>query len=191
VSPKWPCGLWRRGAIYQYRTRVPADLLTVVGAARINRSLKTASLTVARRLARAAAYEIEQEFEACRTDGEWRGSRSRRAAPSPDQAVMGVRTIQETRSGLTFAQGFESYLTDPTISRTQKSDIVYRSTFATIADRFHEGLQREAIDAERVANVRDLGPVLLELLDGNHASPKGLGLTARMNTSSPVSPVSI
>ena len=37
VSPKWPCGLWRRGAIYQYRTRVPADLVSVIGAARINR----------------------------------------------------------------------------------------------------------------------------------------------------------
>ncbi|RYD80525.1 MAG: site-specific integrase, partial [Verrucomicrobiaceae bacterium] len=63
--------------------------------------------------------------------------------------MMGRRAIQEASSGLTLAQAFESYLTDPTISRTQKSDIVYRSTFTTIADilgpeRLLSAVSREA-----------------------------------------------
>lgn len=37
-----------------------------------------------------------------------------------------------TSCSLTFAEVCERYLTDPTISRTAKSAIVYRSTFATI-----------------------------------------------------------
>lgn len=67
VSPNGlPCGVWRRGAVYQYRTRVPADLIAIVGKPRINRSLKTASLAVARRSVRATAYDIERQFEALR-----------------------------------------------------------------------------------------------------------------------------
>jgi integrase len=105
-----------------------------MGAARINRSLKTACLTVARRLARTTAFEIEQQFEACREGREGRASQSRRTALSPHQTEIGVDARREPSIGLTLAQACENYLTDPTISRTQKSDIVYRSTFVTIAD---------------------------------------------------------
>ena len=33
------CGLWRRGGVYQYRVRVPVDLIGILGTARINRTL--------------------------------------------------------------------------------------------------------------------------------------------------------
>lgn len=76
VSPTWPCGLWPRGAVYQYRTRVPADLRKLMGISRINQSLKTASLTMTRRLVGTIAFEIEREFEAVRVAGGSHGLRA-------------------------------------------------------------------------------------------------------------------
>ena len=130
VSPnRLPCGLWRRGAVYQYRTRVPADLIAIVGKPRINRSLKTASLAVARRSVREIACDIERQFDAFRQAGG--------AATVQDRVVIAkpspVCRTSSTSCSLTFAEVCERYLTDPTISRTSKSSIVYRSTFATIA----------------------------------------------------------
>lgn len=135
MSPKrLPCGLWRRGAVYQYRTRVPADLIEIVGKPRINRSLRTASLTAARRLVRATAYEIEREFEALRARGACMvaGSNDQAVNASPQEASSPVWPIRPAPEILTLAHACERYLTDPTISRTAKSTIVYQSTFATI-----------------------------------------------------------
>jgi hypothetical protein len=42
-------GLWRRGAIFQYRVRVPSDLVGSLRKTHISRSLHTASINVARR----------------------------------------------------------------------------------------------------------------------------------------------
>ena len=58
VSHRRHSGLWRRGAIYQYRVRVSLDLRCLVGATHINRSLRTASFTEAVRLVRTIAFEI-------------------------------------------------------------------------------------------------------------------------------------
>ena len=44
-----PSGLWRRGAVYQYRVRVPADLAGSLRKTHINRSLRTTSINDARR----------------------------------------------------------------------------------------------------------------------------------------------
>ncbi|WP_412103447.1 DUF6538 domain-containing protein [Sphingomonas sp. R647] len=49
MSHRWPSDIWRRGAMYQCRVRVPSDLRQVIGSSHISRSLGTASLTVARR----------------------------------------------------------------------------------------------------------------------------------------------
>jgi len=40
VSHKRFSGLWRRGAIYQYRVRVPTNLRQTIGATHVNRSLR-------------------------------------------------------------------------------------------------------------------------------------------------------
>ncbi|MDQ2102684.1 DUF6538 domain-containing protein, partial [Azospirillum isscasi] len=67
LSPKRrPTGLWLRGAVWQFRTRVPADLQAVLGRTHINRSLRTSRYPDAIRAARRVAFEIEQEFEAAR-----------------------------------------------------------------------------------------------------------------------------
>ncbi|WP_425485335.1 DUF6538 domain-containing protein [Azospirillum oleiclasticum] len=36
-------GLWLRGAVWQFRTHLPADLQAVLGRTHINRSLRTSS----------------------------------------------------------------------------------------------------------------------------------------------------
>jgi hypothetical protein len=55
-------GLWRSGAVYQYRVRVPHPLVTVLGKREINRSLKTTSFSDAVRTVRKIAFEIETYF---------------------------------------------------------------------------------------------------------------------------------
>jgi integrase len=135
VSPnELPCGMWRRGAVYQYRTRVPADLIAIVGRHRINRSLKTASLSVARRSVRATAYDIERQFGALRQVGGAAAVQDRIVVAKPSITSSPVDRNSLTSCSLTFAEVCERYLTDPTISRTTKSAVVYRSTFATITD---------------------------------------------------------
>ncbi|WP_371128227.1 DUF6538 domain-containing protein [Sphingomonas sp. YR710] len=84
VSHRHHCGLWRRGAIYQYRVRVPADLRQVLGKVEINRSLRTASFTVATRLVRTIAFEVERNFDTFRS----------RAAPDGLDAASKRRTIK-------------------------------------------------------------------------------------------------
>ncbi|WP_443026123.1 MULTISPECIES: DUF6538 domain-containing protein [unclassified Sphingomonas] len=71
VSHRWPSGVWRRGAMFQYRVRVPSDLRQVIGSSHISRSLGTASLTVARRLAKVVAFQIDERFDAARKSGDW------------------------------------------------------------------------------------------------------------------------
>ena len=67
LSPKRrPTGLWLRGAIWQFRTRVPADLQAVLGRTHVSRSLRTGSYPDAIRAARRVAFEIEQEFDSVR-----------------------------------------------------------------------------------------------------------------------------
>ncbi|WP_373369168.1 DUF6538 domain-containing protein [Sphingomonas citricola] len=113
-----PCGLWRRGAVCQYRTRVPADLIASFGKPRKNRSLKTTSLATARRSVRPTAYEIERQFEILRqvggvaADQEWIVVAKSSITSSP------VYRTSPPSCSLTFAEVCERYLTDPTISRT-------------------------------------------------------------------------
>ncbi|WP_407938351.1 DUF6538 domain-containing protein [Novosphingobium barchaimii] len=51
-------GLWRRGTIFQYRVRVPADVATVLGRSHISRSLNTSSMRDARRALILTAYVL-------------------------------------------------------------------------------------------------------------------------------------
>ena len=83
-------GLWQREAVWQYRTRVPADLQAILGRTHINRSLRTSSYPDAIRAARSVTFEIEQEFDTARGDT---GSETARAAchgvrwsPLPEQS---------------------------------------------------------------------------------------------------------
>jgi hypothetical protein len=121
VSHRSLSGVWRRGAMYQYRVRVPADLRQVIGSSHINRSLGTASLAVARRSAKVMAYQIDRSFEEARNSGAWNA-----ASALPPLHVAEVAASSTTADhGLTLGIVVERYLTDATISRSPKSQIVY------------------------------------------------------------------
>ena len=58
--------LQRRGSRYYYRLRVPAYLVDILGKAEVRRSLHTSNPAEARRLVRAAAAEVQVEFDRAR-----------------------------------------------------------------------------------------------------------------------------
>ena len=59
---RWPRGLSLRGSIYQFRVRVPADLRGEFPSSHVKRSLRTDSPSMAVRLGRRAAAEIDAMF---------------------------------------------------------------------------------------------------------------------------------
>ncbi|WP_420708932.1 DUF6538 domain-containing protein [Erythrobacter sp. WG] len=61
-------GVWLRGAIYQFRVRVPADLRDALGCVHVDRSLRTDSRSLAVRLSRKVAAEVDAIFEAKRLE---------------------------------------------------------------------------------------------------------------------------
>jgi hypothetical protein len=63
-----PTGLWLRGAVWQFRTRVPAELRSRLGRTHLNRSLGTSSYPDAIRMARKVAFDIERIFDEARGD---------------------------------------------------------------------------------------------------------------------------
>ncbi len=67
MSPKHrPTGIWLRGTVWQYRTRVPAELRLLLGSTHVNRSLGTSNYSDTIRAARKVAFEIEGMFDAAR-----------------------------------------------------------------------------------------------------------------------------
>jgi integrase len=71
--------------VWQFRTRVPADLQTVLGRTHVSRSLRTGIYPDAIRAARRVAFEIEQEFDAARGGiaSDLPHAASNRICPSP------------------------------------------------------------------------------------------------------------
>ena len=133
VSHKRRCGLWRRGAVYQYRVRVPADLKSLVGATHINRSLRTTSFTVASRLVRTMAYEIEKSFEALKGGGPIAvGPPSFARTGGPIAGFSKGLLLPIANGAPSLSQVAERYLNDPSSQRTSKSLMIYRTTFEAV-----------------------------------------------------------
>ncbi|QCN95318.1 hypothetical protein D3093_08650 [Azospirillum argentinense] len=90
-----------RGAVWQFRTRVPADLQEVLGRTHINRSLRTSSYPDAIRAARRAAFEIEQDFEAARrgTGGDPAHAACDSPCPSPPVPSVTANTVLPDPTG--------------------------------------------------------------------------------------------
>ncbi|MED5547709.1 MAG: site-specific integrase [Pseudomonadota bacterium] len=119
-------GLWRRGGVYQFRVRVPADLVALFGRTHINRSLRTASYRDALATARTISMEISEGFEVCRATGQ---RAELGAVPLAKEAPMqSVRPASpERRSGLTLLEAWNSYLADPGSARTRKTAMAYET----------------------------------------------------------------
>lgn len=102
LSPnRRPTGLWLRGAVWQFRTRVPADIQAVLGRTHINRSLRTSSYPDAIRAARRVALEIEGMFEAARggTGSDPAHAACDRACPSPLVPLVTANTVLPDPTG--------------------------------------------------------------------------------------------
>lgn len=130
VSHRRPIGLWRRGAVYQYRVRVPHDLVPLIGKTHFSRSLKTAARNEALRALRKVAFEIELEFDGIRVGA---GHNQTVTATKTMQRGPVEQTMVPKVTGPTLKQTIDGYMSDPTRSQSPKSQAVYRSTYATIA----------------------------------------------------------
>ena len=156
VSHRRHCGLWRRGAVYQYRVRVPHDLIDRVGRTHINRSLKTASFTVATRLVRKVAFEIETYFDQVSViEG---GLVPRTVELRPERIVSPIvaHITPLAPAVLTLAEVSERYLNDPTSARTAKSEMIYRTTYATIIGIVGADVPAASINRETCREILDV-----------------------------------
>ena len=147
--------MWRRGAIYQYRVRVPRDLVGPGGLTRVNRSLKTSSFPEGVRAARRVAYELELEFAQAR-----RGQESLAVASTHTVRFKAPPTVAAEPVCRTLKATIDGYMSDPTLSRTAKSEAVYRTSFATIAAILGEETSVRELDRDKC---RDLMAVLQRL----------------------------
>jgi hypothetical protein len=73
------------------------------------------------------AYEIELQFEQMRSDS------LRQRSQLAVEAVILTMPVEDDAPKLTLKQAIDSFMADPTRSRTTKSEAVYRTTYATIA----------------------------------------------------------
>ncbi|MGE4304514.1 MAG: DUF6538 domain-containing protein [Novosphingobium sp.] len=79
-------GLYQRGSIYQFRVRVPVDLRNVIAHSHLKRSLRTGCRSLAIRLSRKVAAEIEASFEEAR----------RRQGLPHDSRILGEEPVSKT-----------------------------------------------------------------------------------------------
>jgi hypothetical protein len=144
--------LWLRGSIFQFRVRVPIDLREAFGRDDLSRSLGTDSLSLAIRLARKCAAEIEVLFE-----------EKRRAIGLPfDQrliastidgntavpAILGRSADASQRGDAvdnggaaastapTLGEVYGRYLSDPTKRRSDRTMLAHHTTGRVVEDFF-------------------------------------------------------
>jgi integrase len=151
-----PPGLWRRGAIYQYRVRVPANLVQGLRRTHINRSLATASRSEALRKIKRIAYEIEETFERALLGEATMLPPSRlHVPPTPALNDIGLAPAP-----ITLGQAIDAFMADPTRPRAPKSEVVYRSTYTAIAEVIGSKVCLPSVSRE---TCRELLAILLRL----------------------------
>ncbi|MFO1254901.1 MAG: site-specific integrase [Sphingomonadaceae bacterium] len=142
-------GLSLRGSIYHFRVRVPVDLRDTFGSSHVKRSLGTDSLSLAIRLARRAAFEIDAMFEAKRRQI---GLDYDARLIADQDSVATVRTMIGQRSGpasasvdpasvdqsdvptLTLSTIYQRFLNDPTKRRSARTMLAHHTTRRVIED---------------------------------------------------------
>lgn len=185
-------GLWLRGAIYQFRVKVPVDLRDALGCVHVNRSLRTDSRSLAIRLARKAAFEIDAMFEATRrqmgldyderlivdpeamkTDSKTIRLRSGPASASVDPASPD----QSDAPVLTLSTIYERFLNDPTKRRSARTMLAHHTTRRVIEEVLGATTPIQVIDREACRKLLEL----LRWLPVNHSKKFGK-LTVREAT---------
>ena len=147
-------GLWLRGSIFQFRVRVPTDLRDALGCADVSKSLGTDSPSLAIRLARMLASEIESMFEEKRREIGL-GYNDRLIRQKGENATAGLTTGPRYggASAPTVAQAhlieaawphpivalsdiYARYLSDPTKQRSARPMLAHATTRRVVEDFF-------------------------------------------------------
>jgi len=134
-------GLYRRGSIYQFRVRVPGDLRDVIGPSHVKRSLQTDSRSLAIRLSRKVASEVEAAFEeARRKKGLAHEGKLLAERPVPTAVAVaklgGCEITVGKNAGPTLSEVYERYLQDPTKRRSDRTMLAHHTTRRVIEDVF-------------------------------------------------------
>ncbi|WP_373487266.1 DUF6538 domain-containing protein [Blastomonas sp.] len=115
-------GIWRRGGVYQFRVRVPADLVVAIGKTHINRTLRTASYPDALGRCHLMALEFAEAFENARMG-------VAPSIPPPAQAASPSSALKppHVTGGITLLEAWNRYLSDPSSARTHKTTLAYET----------------------------------------------------------------
>ena len=161
-------GLWRRGATYQFRVRVPADLMPVMGCSHLNRSLRTDSRSLAIRLSRKAAFEIEALFESVRR-GAGKMFDERLLSMGQDQSfpVVGIpecsppsksvgRLKPVVKSIKKLTEIYDLYLADPTKKRSKRTMLAHHTTRKVVEDVIGKDVPIADITRENCRELLDI-----------------------------------
>ena len=115
-------GIWRRGAIWQFRVRVPADIVAAVGKTHINRTLGTAAYPDALARCRIVTLEIAEWFETLRAGGS-----TSSCPPDSQPSLHARRRPTSIQHSITLAEAWDRYLADPSSTRTRKTTLAYET----------------------------------------------------------------
>jgi len=141
-----------RGSVYQFRVKVPVDLREAMGCIHVSQSLRTDSRSLAIRLAKKVAFEIDSIFEATRRknglaydprliiDDESRPTvlraiarRSRPASAHDDPDPQLIATTSDFAAP-TLSAIYERYLNDPTKRRSARTMLAHHTTRRVVED---------------------------------------------------------
>ncbi|WP_328805822.1 site-specific integrase [Sphingobium yanoikuyae] len=148
---RWPRGLSLRGSTFQFRVRVPADLRADFGCSHVKRSLRTDSPSLAMRLGRQAAAEIDIMFEERRrvaglafeerllasNDNVGVASTARRSSIAivcDDRVLSPSRETENRPDALTLSAIYQRYLDDPTRRRCARTMLAHVTTRRVVED---------------------------------------------------------
>jgi len=143
---KRPTGLCLKRAVYQYRRRVPTDLVTVLGCREIWRTLGTDSFAVAvRRIHRAAAM-VESQFEQARADlgraSDLTLSRPLADGPPPQSGAQYFAPQAPLVSGQASTQPrsigevYDMFISDPRHTWSKRTVIAHETTRKWVIEAF-------------------------------------------------------
>jgi integrase len=125
--------------VYQFRVKVPVDLRKAFGREHVNRSLRTDSRSLAVRLSRKVAAEVDAMFEAKRLEiGLAVEGRLLPSASVPATVEKTIERRSEKASaqtmGLTLSQVYDRYLADPTKRRSARTMLAHQTTRRVVED---------------------------------------------------------
>ena len=163
---RYPIGLFRRGTVWQFRKRVPHDVISMFGRKFVSQSLKTSDYRLAVKVAVRVSYEWDLAFDHLRNSRTAdltamatltvptvatpiASSVAKAAEPSQPLVIFGSqRQQQPAKRCITIKELHERYMADPAISRSPKTLIAYQSIYARVLGLMDENTPIDQISRE-------------------------------------------